>query len=65
MIALTGGEEAALRRLQKALDAPPPLSNLVRVAVAEYIVARLRSDPKVRQRYNAQLEIDRHLKLEP
>lgn len=65
MIALTGGEEASLRRLQKALDVPPPLATLVRVAVAEYIVARLRSDPKVRQRYNAQLEIDRPLKLEP
>lgn len=64
MIALTGGEELAIRRLQKSLDVPPPLVNMVCAAVREFVEARLR-DPKVRQRYNAQLETERPLRLEP
>lgn len=64
-VRLTGGEELALRRLQQSLEVPPPLSNMLRLAVEEFVISRLRSDPKVRARYNALLENDRHLKLEP
>lgn len=67
MIALTGEEEHALRRLQECLDVKPPLVNMLRRATADYIQNILIREPALCKKWNARIEQERraHLKLTP
>jgi hypothetical protein len=62
MIALTGEEERLLRAYRECLDVKPPLVNVVRQAVREFLDRRVQN-PDIRKRWLEQLKQQRNFRL--
>lgn len=63
MIALTGKEEADIRRFVECLEVKPPLVNILRRAVADFIQNRLLEDPLLCRRWNEKCRAEIHLSI--